>query len=561
MKLGILKNKFFVISLLIITLVGLRLLVLYSACNVVMSEEGVRGILAKHILEGNNTQAHLSYIHLYGLGSVVSSFMAVPLFLLFGVSTISLRLVPLIFSIGILVILFTFTNKFFSRKVALLTSLLYIFSIPSYFRYSLYCVANHHDILFFDILIFFVFFSIFFNSKRKALPLDRYGYWIILGVLSGLAIAYHVSAFIFVLVIMFYWYLFDKLFFLRVQFLIFVVSFTVGISPLLYAIFSGYSSPLMGLEVDKFLFTSSYIAERFIRIKDLFFYRIPDSFNFELIPFFNASFINYLYYFVVVISVCFLIWLNRESLKNVIKGVIPSTKHNVIPEKINPESLLLVFPLFYSLLYSFSQYSSDYVWRDHYAMVLYPFFYIFISLFIIKLFEFNFLGKIISVVLAVSIILISLFGNINFYINGDRWSMSGLRQLISELLEKDIHYVYTYYDAKWPLVFESKEKIIASCRGIWSCSSTGDVIYDDCHFGERYDYYEQAVDRANRYAYVFTGNHKFGHIDIMDEYLSEHDIRHKKRITAQGFVIYYEFSRLVRPENINFAEEWKRRHQ
>ena len=87
----------------------------------------------------------------------------------------------------------------------------------------------------------------------------------------------------------------------------------------------------------------------------------------------------------------------------------------------------------------------------------------------------------------------------------------------------------------------------------------GKTIFNDCKEGEQYREYEKMVDNAVSYAYVLTKQHKFGYIEIMEDYLKENQLKYKKGILG-CHVIYYDFSKDVRPEDIDFAEEWRQRN-
>ncbi|MBL7196984.1 MAG: glycosyltransferase family 39 protein [Candidatus Omnitrophica bacterium] len=566
MNISIFKNKSFILIILVVTLISLRLTLLTTTFKYTWCEEGVRGIFAKHILDGTRTQSIFDYFQPYQGGSIIVSILAVPFFWLFGVSIFSLRLVPLCFSVGILILLFLFMDKFFNRKAAILASILYIFSPISYTQYSMYCIGNHHSILLFNILTMFIFFKIFFDIGQYY-ESKRCGYFMLLGLVSGFSMYFCFSSLIFLFSILLIWYIFDKLFFLRKKFIIFIVFFGLGNLLLIYYTVCHYGTLLKDDWYNPLLYLTRAdslwrldILEMVFRIKDLFSHRLADSFNFDYFGNYSIGrFYNYFYYFVFIFSFVYILWLNRKYFIKIIRGVLPLKRFDVRPEKISLESLLILFPLLYIIIYCASEFSSDFLWRGRYAIPLYLFCYIFISLFITRLFSHKIIQKALLIVIGTTVILISVFSNLNLIGKEDAWIGKGLDEVIYFLQTKNIRHVYIDYNTKWPLAFKSREQIIPSCRGIWGCDAEGKTIFNDCKEGEQYREYEKMVDNAVSYAYVLTKQHKFGYIEIMEDYLKENQLKYKKGILG-CHVIYYDFSKDVRPEDIDFAEEWRQRN-
>lgn len=572
MNKGISKNRFFILTILVVILLSLRLTLLFTTFNRIWHEEGVRLIAAKHILEGTHNQPISDYFQPYEGGSVVVSFLAVPFFWLFGISTISLRLVSLLFSIGILALFFLFLERYFGRKVAALAGLLYIFSPLSYSQYSSYCIGNHHTVLFFDILMVSIFFRIFF-APGKYYNSKKYGYFMLLGLVSGFAGYFCFSSFVFLFCILLFWYIFDKLFFLKKGFLVFIASFILGISPLIYYIIShwsgilrdGWYNPWNYLRLTPLYLDKASILSLLSRISSLFTQELVKSFNFDyygLYP--KRQLWNLYYYFVVLISFGYLIWLNRDSLGKIFKGIIPLKRFDIKPSQIKPEAFFIVFPAVFAISCFLTAYVDKDLWYDRYYFPLYLSLYIFVSLFIIKIFTGRLWSKILSFVIVAGILLASATGNLSIINQRDFWTCDLLNDVISFLRSNNIKYVYTIYAFKWPLVSESKEQIIASSRDIWNCDPSGKVIFNANRVGNRYFEYERMVDSAVskglKYAYMFGYGDNFGHLKMINDYLEKNQIEYKKTNIGKVYVIYYDFSVPVKPSDIKFGEKWVERY-
>ncbi len=91
-----------ILAILIICFLLLRLsLLLTDIKHLEMDEEAVCGVLANEVMSNNIRLSILDYQHVPWCGdTLVVSFVAIPFFLIFGNSIISLKLIPLCFSLG-----------------------------------------------------------------------------------------------------------------------------------------------------------------------------------------------------------------------------------------------------------------------------------------------------------------------------------------------------------------------------------------------------------------------------------------------------------------------------
>ena len=287
-----------------------RLLILLTSPYLLDYEESRMGLIANELISGPKLSI-LEYQSVFGPHEGIltaEGYLLVPLFLIFGKSGMTIKLLWLLMSLGTLIVLFLFLNKFFNKKLAILASIFFIFSPQLFTISSLTDGAERHVAVFFPILISLFFYRTFLNSKKN---IKNYA---LLGVISGIALFLSLHPLVIIFTSMLFWYIFDKKFFLKKEFFIFVIFFLIGFSPSLYFNFThdfaGFSllNPdyfFNDSQNDNFLLTST---SRFFMLltKDL-----PDSFNsidwnFEYGDYFEYTIylksLNYGYYLILVIS-------------------------------------------------------------------------------------------------------------------------------------------------------------------------------------------------------------------------------------------------------------------
>ncbi|HAH19368.1 MAG TPA: hypothetical protein DCL49_00510, partial [Candidatus Omnitrophica bacterium] len=123
---------FFLIGLFLV----FRLLVLLTYSNRLYEpEELYRGTIAREIIHGPLIPLweYLDFkVEYFPGGTLVVGILAVPFFWLFGETYFSLKLVALLFALGTFVLWYLFLDKFFSRRIAVVTALIFIFCVPFY---------------------------------------------------------------------------------------------------------------------------------------------------------------------------------------------------------------------------------------------------------------------------------------------------------------------------------------------------------------------------------------------------------------------------------------------
>jgi len=173
----ILNKNYYTLAILIICFLLLRLSLLLTDINhLEMDEEAVCGVLAHEVMNDDIKLSILDYQHMpFNGDSLIVSFFAIPFFLIFGKSIIALKLIPLCFSLGTLILWYLFLNKYISRTVAILMSLLLIVPPPHYTKLTLIAAMSHTEINFFPLQLFsffsksFILFTATIKESQKIL--------------------------------------------------------------------------------------------------------------------------------------------------------------------------------------------------------------------------------------------------------------------------------------------------------------------------------------------------------------------------------------------------------
>jgi len=218
------------------------------------AEELLHGTIAKEIMEGPDLPL-LEYPPTnYGHGGFLSGILTIPFFALFGKNLFALHLTPVAFSVAILIVLFLFAYKFFNRRVAIITGLLYLFSSRNWIIFNLHAGGLHFENVLFTVAALYVFYEIIFNGKDKPV------YYLSLGLISGFG-TYWIYTFLVTLATIFLlWFLRDKKMFLKKGFYIFLTGFLIGIIPwLIYNLQTQFKS-ITDIILDALFVDKSYFG-------------------------------------------------------------------------------------------------------------------------------------------------------------------------------------------------------------------------------------------------------------------------------------------------------------
>ena len=392
-----------------------RLQLIYSYPFRITNDELYIGTVAREILMGLKMPLFDYLQDPYAGGTLISGIFAVPFFLVFGSSDGALKLVALTLSLGSLILVFVFLNKHFGLKTASFASLLFIFPPPHYAGSSVVTRGNHCESIFFSIVTTFIFFEIFFHEQKESSEEKNKTYiWlVILGAISAFSIFFAYIYIYSLLTCIFFWFLFDKIFFLKKHFIIFCVSLVSGLTPLIY-----YNSThsFRGLDIIK-LRATGVAGQHTLQTKLLkyLFYDIPFLFYFSYIktPYLNII-IRVFCSLILFLSFLFLI------IKN-IKYLSLLKKIKIYPNEISKDIFFVANFIFFSLMYLLSSKETlpfnfePSIYDSHrYITPLYYIFFIVIALFLSRLTDDKkIIIKILGYGTLVSLITLGFFSNIS----------------------------------------------------------------------------------------------------------------------------------------------------
>jgi hypothetical protein len=147
--------------------------------DVYLADEGIVGLMGKHILE-----QHATPVFFYGqsyLGAL-EAYCAAAMFAVFGVGFTSLRAVPFLFSVGLGVVVYRFAYRFHSAEVARWSTAL-VAVAPMYFlQWNLKARGGFVEHVFLLFLVMLLFWSFYLYRAR-----DRWTAFA-LGFASGIAL-------------------------------------------------------------------------------------------------------------------------------------------------------------------------------------------------------------------------------------------------------------------------------------------------------------------------------------------------------------------------------------
>lgn len=408
-------DKYFVILILLFFL--LKSSILLTSNDLHDNEECIRGAVAKILIE---SKSNISWFQLqqdpYTGGSLFAGILAIPLFLIFGISTLVLKLEAFIISFLILMSAYLFMKKFFDTKAAFISGLFFIFSPYFFTKLSLITWGGYLDSILFSIIIMFLFFKIFFYNDKNFYNKTNNYLFILFGLISGFAVWNQYSSLVMIFLCFIFWFLFDKFFFIRKSFLIFFLFFLIGFSPWIvynsFNDFSGIYYPGNPGSISAFFleFKESFYANNII---NFFSKIIPNSFNFKDIFLLKSIWLNHIYYFFFLFSFLFLIYMNRNKLLFFVKSFIKKSENYDFKELF----ILSYFVIFYFVFQIMGVGVNPIEqWKGYiHISFIYPFIFFILGISLYKLFsQRNKLIKFFSLVIIIILLLQGLTSNLQF---------------------------------------------------------------------------------------------------------------------------------------------------
>lgn len=217
------------IGALAVALLLLRLAILLFAFDTLFTpgyELFPMGVLGNEIRLGLPSLPILEFHDTHSGGQMLSSALTAVSFMVFGTSYLALKLVPVFFALGTLVLVFLFVLRHFGYGAATFSGLALVFGPASYIDYSSSNYGNHSEVLFFIALSLFPLHAYLIQGKRTL------GQAFLFGLTSGLAVWYALSSLIVIVLYIGLWYCVEGAFFLRRTFVAWLAGAAVGTAPL-----------------------------------------------------------------------------------------------------------------------------------------------------------------------------------------------------------------------------------------------------------------------------------------------------------------------------------------
>lgn len=432
-------------------------------------DEAVVGTMAKHVLE-NGQHPFFFYGQDYGGGASIEAHFAAVSFALFGISSTSFKSVGLVISMALLLLSYFFIRRYYGAGAAAICSTLLVFS-PTFIEWNLKVRGGHILALIFSLVLCHFFFKSTdpdgvegTNQKDKGRREILYPF--LFGLTAGLAYWNLPVAAVLLITLFILWAYQDYFFFLRKRFFIFCTGAVTGLAPFFaHALSHQLEFPgfILSKRVTSFNFSPSHILDSLF---ELIQYDGPSFFT----PYLDQSAIHYygkipVYaWFLFAISVLAVVRLTIKCCKREKSAVCSA-------EKKTAERVISFYIIFYLIIYLCQ---SGIAGNPRYLLPLEPFLTLATALFYLELLKHPkiILRRVGLFFLTVQIIIgISIHGlwlqKPAQFISAGAVSTPFLQETISKTIryldQEKIRYVYTPdHLLEWKIIFDSKERIIAS---------------------------------------------------------------------------------------------------
>lgn len=365
--------------------VGARLLLLLFAFPELMQiEELYNGTLAREIVRGPILPLlRLRYIE-YQSGSLVVSFIAIPLFYLFGESYFTLKLVALLFSSATLVVFYSLLKRFYSPRAAAWGGLLFVFPPRIFALLNLKVEGANSQALLITFVIWHLFFRLLNHEDDRSSgvnsKVDKSMLAFLIGLLSSFGVWFCPVVLIVMLCVGGICFARDRLFYFRKRFLWAFVGFWVGAIP---AIVDYRATDYAGL---KYLMTQPYrgkTASFISSVAELWGRGLFNSFSSKsvILP---AGAVNVYFYALALICIVVYLYCYRRDIASFLRAMTCSTRCDALSlEAVKGVAFILYVTLF-TLAYGLSKYHiaerARAIDMYRYMVTLYPFLFIVMAL-------------------------------------------------------------------------------------------------------------------------------------------------------------------------------------
>lgn len=471
----------------------LYLTILLTSQSHVDGDEGVIGVMAQHILK-RNARPTFFYGQAYGGGAAIEAYLASIPFLLFGSSSISLKIVAFTLTMISLFLIYVFCKQFCSTHAALLSFIVMATATPLV-EWHTKMRGGYAGLLLSSIVILLIFFYLAYENKTK------YYFFLLLGIVSGLA--YYNSALILsllaaLIIASAYW---RKIFWKWKSIILVLFGFFLGIAPLIpYELTHDFANTKFVFGIGSGVKGSIQIHALTIFSKFLPAFFVGRNVDQYVDPPPYQAWIEYIIYASILL---YSFYQNRKSFLPIISAWISPRRINTDQKAVKPETLLILSILIHLLVCVFSDNTSL---SPRYFLPMFPALAILTGSAIDNLLSKNTRGYIYVCTFIVLILVGSGISTHLSYIrpstvNDDvmlkdgrivnvQTSGKAAPALVNFLVDKGIGYVRTAYFIQWRLLFESREQIIASSNGFVPGLS-------------RFKEYDERVDQADRVAFIY----------------------------------------------------------
>ena len=455
--------------ILLIIAFGLRtslLLTSQAACD---GDEALVGIMAKHILEKGEHPLY-AYGQDYSGGASIEAHLGAISYALFGMSSVSFKAVGLIISLSLLLATYFFVRRYYGVDTSFIVALLLAFS-PTFVEWNLKVRGGYMLTMIFNLGLCHLFFKcIEDHEKNKSNQTNKTSakmfYPLGFGLMAGLAYWNLPVSALFIITLLFLWACHDYGVFLQKRFLIFCAGVLIGLIPII-AHTTILKIDLWGFiaskRVTEFDFSPAHILQSFwwfLKHDGPSFFTPhldhPASIYYNQIPpyawfLFSIAITAFAY---LVINKC----IKRKSL---LYASPETTVQRVIP--------------FYIFIYIIIYLCESKVkGNPRYLLPLEPFLTLVTALFYVELLKHSkWILRGVGLLVLAGHILIGIGVNALWLQKPAQFASAGsvstvfyqktILKTIHFLDQQNIQYVYTPdHLLEWKIIFESKERIIAS---------------------------------------------------------------------------------------------------
>lgn len=208
----------------------IRLIIIFFGSSQFFCEsELYRGTIAHEILTNKGWPIWAYQNEPHTGGSLIASLLIIPFFVLFPENLITVKIVALLLSLLTLLCVYYFTYHCLNKpQVAFLTLLWFTFAPPMYLVHSTILMGEHYESQLFVFISFILFYKM---TNPQISSIKKFVLTALLGGICGFSLYFSYTFLIALITCLLAWFFIDKLFFLRRNFLAFLICAIIGFIP------------------------------------------------------------------------------------------------------------------------------------------------------------------------------------------------------------------------------------------------------------------------------------------------------------------------------------------